>query len=136
MAAVADIFPCLRKLGATAVAISTDSVYAHKVFHETSPHASQVQYPLLSDRSGAIARAYGVWGAETGAAFRATFIVDPAGRIRYYSVYPREVGRNVREIVRTLAGIQYGEATGEGVPAGWQPGMPGISRDFDLVGTV
>lgn len=136
MAAVADIYPCLKELCATAVAISTDSVYAHKVFHETSPHASQVQYPLLSDRSGAIARAYGVWGAETGAAFRASFIIDPEGRIRYYSVYPREVARNVKEIVRTLMGIQYGEATGEGVPAGWKPGMPGISRDFELAGTI
>jgi peroxiredoxin (alkyl hydroperoxide reductase subunit C) len=118
------------------VAISTDSVYSHKVFHDISPHAGQVQYPLLSDRSGSIARAYGVWSAAMGAAYRATFIVDPKGRIRYYSVYPREVGRNVRELVRTLAGIQYGEATGEGVPAGWKPGMPGIRRDFDLVGTI
>ncbi len=111
-------------------------MYSHKVFHDISPHASRVQYPLLSDRSGAIARSYGVWGAETGAAFRASFIIDPKGRIRYFSVYPREVGRNVREIVRTLAGIQYGEATGEGVPAGWKPGMPGISRDFALAGTI
>lgn len=116
------------------MAISTDSVYAHKVFHETSPHASRVRFPLLSDRSGRIARAYGVWSPETGAAFRASFIIDPEGRVRYYSVYPREVGRSVREIVRTLAGIQYGEATGEGVPAGWRPGEPGIRRDFAMVG--
>jgi Peroxiredoxin len=136
LAAVADIYPCLKNFCATAIAISTDSVYSHKVFHDISPHASYVQYPLLSDRSGSIARSYGVWSAATGAAFRASFIIDPEGRIRYYSVYPREVGRNVKEIVRTLEGIQYGEATGEGVPAGWKPGMPGIRRDFDLVGTI
>lgn len=118
------------------MAISTDSIYAHKVFHETSPSAGKVQYPLLSDRSGRVARAYGVWSPETGAAFRASFIIDPEGRIRYWSVYPREVGRNVKEILRTLEGIQYGEATGGGVPAGWRPGMPGIRRDFDLVGSV
>lgn len=109
-------------------------MYAHKVFSEISPSASQVQYPLLSDRSGSIARAYGVYDEERGAAYRATFIIDPQGRIRYYSVYPREVGRNVREIVRVLAGIQYGEFTGEGVPPGWLPGMPGIRRDFNMVG--
>ena len=95
-----------------------------------------MQYPLLSDRSGQVTRAYGVYNAKAGAAYRASFIIDPEGRIRYYSVYPREVGRNVREIVRTLQGVQYGEATGEGVPAGWKPGMPGIRRDFDLVGTI
>lgn len=104
------------------------------MFHEISPNASQVQYPLLSDRNGEICRAYGVWGAKTGAAYRASFIIDPASRIRYYSVYPREVARNVPEIVRTLEGIQYGEATGEGVPAGWEPGMPGIRRDLSQAG--
>jgi alkyl hydroperoxide reductase subunit AhpC len=124
----------LADFNAKAIAISTDSVYSHKIFHDTSPSAGKVQYPLLSDRTGRIARAYGVWSPETGAAFRASFIIDPLGRIRYYSVYPREVARNVSEILRTLAGIQYGEETGEGVPAGWRPGMPGIKRDFSKVG--
>lgn len=134
MAAVAACYPRIRKLGADAIAISTDSVYSHKVFHETSPNASRVQYPLLSDRTGNIAKAYGVYNYEAGAAFRASFIIDPTGKIRYYSVYPREVARSVPEIVRTLEGTLYGEATGEGVPAGWEPGMPGIKRDFSKVG--
>ena len=134
MAAVADIYPELEDYNATAVAISTDSVYSHKIFHDTSPRAHRVQFPLLSDRNGKISRDYGVWGPSTGAAFRATFIIDQIGRIRYYSVYPREVGRNVNEVVRTLLGIQYGETTGEGVPAYWRPGMSGIPRDFAKVG--
>lgn len=134
MAAVAAHYPLIRRLGADAVAISTDSVYSHKVFHEISPNASQVQYPLLSDRTGNIAKAYGVYNAEAGAAFRASFIIDPEGIIRYYSVYPREVARNVGEIVRTLQGTQYGDATGQGVPAGWEPGMPGIKRDIKKAG--
>jgi peroxiredoxin (alkyl hydroperoxide reductase subunit C) len=136
LAAVADAYSYIRALGAGVIAISTDSIYAHKVFHETSPHASRVQYPMLSDRNGAISRAYGMLDKEKGAAYRATFIIDPKGRIRYYSVYPREVGRNIWEIIRILQGIQYGEATGEGVPAGWEPGMPGIKRDFKMVGTI
>ena len=106
------------------------------MFAEVSPSARRVQYPLLSDRSGDISRAYGVWSKSTGAAYRATFIIDPDGRIRYYSVYPREVGRSVEEIIRTLQGVQYGEATGEGVPAGWVPGMKGIRRDFRRAGTI
>lgn len=134
MAAVADAYPYIRKLGADAIAISTDSVYSHKVFTEISPNASKVQYPLLSDRTGKIGRAFGVWSPITGANYRASFIVDPAGRIRYYSVYPREVARNVWEIIRTLQGIQYGEATSEGVPAGWKPGMSGIKRDIAKAG--
>jgi peroxiredoxin (alkyl hydroperoxide reductase subunit C) len=136
LAAVAAAYPCIRELDADAIAISTDSIYAHKVFAETSPNARKVMYPLLSDRNGNIAHAFGVLDKDKGAAYRASFIIDPGGRIRYYSVYPREVGRNVWEIIRTLQGIQYGEATGEGVPAGWEPGDPGIKRDFKKAGTI
>ncbi len=118
------------------MAISTDSVYSHKVFAEISPSASKVQYPLLSDRNGNIARSYGVWDPVKGLSFRASFIIDPESRIRYYSVYPREVGRNAREIVRVLQGIQYGEASGEALPPDWKPGMPGIVRDFSKVGEI
>jgi len=128
------MYPYIRSLQADAIAISTDSIYSHKVFHEISPNASRVQYPLLSDRPGNVVKAYGVYGSSTGAAYRATFIIDPKGQIRYYSVYPREVARNVKEVIRTLEGIQYGEATGEGVPAGWVPGMPGIKRDISRAG--
>ncbi|KYZ75068.1 peroxiredoxin [Anaerosporomusa subterranea] len=136
MAAVAAHYRDFLRLGAYPLAISTDSVYSHKVFAEVSPSAATVQYPLLSDRSGAIGRSYGVWDPKTGAFYRSTFIIDPLGRVRYYSVYPREVGRSVEEILRTLAGIQYGELTGEGAPAGWQPGMPGLKRDFSKAGTI
>jgi hypothetical protein len=31
---------------------------------------------------------------------------------------------------------QFEEATGLGVPAGWQPGDPGIRRDFSAVGKI
>ncbi|WP_279221002.1 MULTISPECIES: hypothetical protein [Desulfofundulus] len=40
------------------------------------------------------------------------------------------------EIIRVLQAIQYAAATGEGVPAQWQPGQPGIRRDFEWVGTI
>jgi peroxiredoxin (alkyl hydroperoxide reductase subunit C) len=89
---------------------------------------------LLSDRTGKISQSYGVWSPTTGAAYRASFIIDPQGRVRYYSIYPREVARNVWEIVRTLEGLQYGDTTGEGVPADWEPGMPGIKRDIRKAG--
>lgn len=42
----------------------------------------------------------------------------------------------MEEIIRTLQGLQYGEASGEGVPAGWQPGMPGIKREFSKAGRI
>lgn len=136
MAAVAARYDDFVKLGVQVLAISTDSVYAHKVFAEVSPSARKVQYPLLSDRSHKISRQYGVLREDLGYTFRATFIIAPDGEVKYACLYPPEVGRNVDEIIRVIQGLQFEEATGLGVPAGWQPGMPGLKRDFSMVGTV
>lgn len=133
MAARYDV---LKKLGVQVFAVSTDSVYSHKVFAEVSPSARTIQYPLLSDRSHKISRQYGVLREEQGFTFRATFIISPKGEIKYACLYPPEVGRNVDEIIRVVQGLQYEEATGLGVPAGWQPGLPGIKRDFAMVGRI
>jgi peroxiredoxin (alkyl hydroperoxide reductase subunit C) len=125
-----------KKLGVQVLAISTDSVFSHKVFAEVSPSARTVQYPLLSDRSHLISRQYGVLREELGFTYRATFIISPRQEIKYACFYPREVGRNVDEIIRVIEGLQFEEATGLGVPAGWQPGMPGIKRNFAMVGRI
>lgn len=116
--------------------ISTDSVYAHKVFKETSPSAGKVQFPLLSDRNQLISKAYRVLDEKAGAAHRATVIIDPEGIIVLKMVYPREVGRNSYEILRVLQGIQHGRKTNLGMPANWVPGMPGISRRTEDIGRI
>ncbi len=136
MAAVAAVYPQLKKLGAVVWAISTDSVFSHKVFKDVSPLARRVQYPLLSDRNQRISRAYRVLDEESGATMRATILIDPEGVIVSKLVYPEEVGRNIPEIVRLLEAIQFGRKTGLGVPANWVPGMPGVKRDIRLAGTI
>jgi NADH-dependent peroxiredoxin subunit C len=136
LAAVAAIHDQFKQLNAEVLAISTDSVYSHKVFTEVSPSASKVNFPLLSDRTHNISRAYRVLNPKTGATFRATLIIDPEGMIVTKLVNPLEVGRNVYEILRLLSGIQYGRQTGEGVPANWVPGQPGIKRDPQFIGKI
>lgn len=125
-----------EQLGVKVLAISTDSVYSHKIFAEVSPSGRIIQYPLLSDRSLIIAQKYGVLREEVGFAFRATFIIAPGGEVKYTCLYPPEVGRNVAEIIRVVQGLQYEAATGLGIPAGWRPGKQGIQKDFSLVGKI
>jgi NADH-dependent peroxiredoxin subunit C len=136
LAAVAAIYPGFQALNAEVLAISTDSVYAHKVFTEVSPSVANVMYPLVSDRTHNITRAYRVLNEKTGAAFRATVIIDPEGVIVSKLINPPEVGRNIYEIMRLLQGIQYSRETGTGVPANWVPGNPGISKDSKLLGKI
>jgi NADH-dependent peroxiredoxin subunit C len=126
----------MEKLGVKVLAISTDSVYSHKVFAEISPSAKTIQYPLLSDRTHHISKQYGVLRENLGLAFRATFIIAPGGEVKYASLYPPEVGRNVTEIIRVIQGLQYEQATDLGIPADWYPGKPGIKKDFRMVGRI
>lgn len=90
--------------------------------------------PLLSDRTHFITKLYGVLREKLGCTFRATFIIAPGGEIKYVCLYPPEVGRAVGEIIRIIQGLQ--EATELGVPAEWNPGKPGLKRDFSFVGKV
>lgn len=136
MAAVAAVHKELESLNTQPLAISTDSVYSHKVFLETSPSLKKVRYPLLSDRTHVISRAYRVLDENSGAAFRASFFIDPDQIIRAKLIYPREVGRNLEEHIRLLKGLQFANQTGQGVPANWKPGEPGIIRDPKNIGKI
>jgi NADH-dependent peroxiredoxin subunit C len=136
LAAVAAIYPGFVSLNAEVLAISTDSVYAHKVFTDVSPSAAKVQYPLVSDRTHVISSEYRVLNEKTGAAMRATIIVDPEGIVSARLVNPSEVGRNVYEIMRLLQAVQYARQTGEGVPANWLPDHSGLIKDPDLLGKI
>ncbi|EGW41182.1 ahpC/TSA family protein [Desulfosporosinus sp. OT] len=136
MAAVAARYETFQNLGVQVLGISTDSVYSHKIFAETSPSARTVQYPLLSDRTHDISHQYGVLREELGFPFRATFVIGADRKVKYACLYPPEVGRNIAEIIRIIQGLLYEEASGLGVPAYWQPGMQGISKDFKFTGKI
>jgi len=66
------------------LAVSVDSVVAHKVWAEQEGY----DFPLLADfwPHGAVARAYGVLNEDAGTANRGTFLVDPAGIVRFTEV--------------------------------------------------
>jgi alkyl hydroperoxide reductase subunit AhpC len=110
------------ELAAELFALSVDDVETHRRW--ISEAFGELAFPLLADPGGAIARAYGVLLEGDGVAARATFAIDPEGRVQYAAVQGRQVGRSISELVRLLEALQ----TGEAVPAGWQPGQPTLGR--------
>lgn len=104
------------------------------MFKDVSPKARTVQYPLVSDRTQAISRAYRVLDEKTGASFRATVFINPEGTIASKQIYPSEVGRNAYEILRLQQALIFGENSQTGVPANWVPGMPGLQMDTENIG--
>jgi alkyl hydroperoxide reductase subunit AhpC len=75
-------------------------------------------YPLLADFTKQVSKDYGVLLEKLGAALRGTFLIDPDGLLRAYSVQDLTVGRNVDEILRLVSALK----TGELCPVGWRPG--------------
>jgi peroxiredoxin len=74
------------------VAISVDSVYAHKVWAEREGF----DFPLLADfwPHGAVAQRYSVFNERLGHADRGTFLVDREGTVRFAEVNRPGVGRD------------------------------------------
>lgn len=134
MAAVADKIEEFDALNTEVLAISTDSIYSHKVFEQISPSGQKINYPLLSDRTQKVSKTYGVLNEDEGYAYRSAFIIDPEGKIRAWLTNPQTVGRNIDEILRIIAALQYFEETGLAAPAGWEPGDKGIEIGWDYVG--
>jgi len=88
-----------------------------------------VNYPLLADFTKQVSTAYGVLLEKVGAALRGTFLIDPDGLVRAYSVQDLTVGRSVDEILRLLSALMTGKLT----PVGWRPGgdfVPPIPKNI------
>ena len=43
------LYADFRKVGAEVIGVSTDSVYVHKAWHDTSPSIKKLAFPLLAD---------------------------------------------------------------------------------------
>ncbi len=87
-----------------------------------------VPFPLLEDRDGKVASAYGMISPDRiyEESVRDLFIINPTGRIRAILTYPVSVGRNSYEIIRLLDALQINEAYNVYTPNNWRPGDPVI----------
>ena len=57
---MADYYTKFQKLGAEVLAISTDTAYSHKAWHDTSKAVSKVKFPMLADPTHELAEYYRV----------------------------------------------------------------------------
>jgi peroxiredoxin (alkyl hydroperoxide reductase subunit C) len=99
---------------------STDTQYVHLAWRGSHPHLKNLPFPMLADTKRELSTALGVLHKADGVPLRATFIVDPAGVIRWASVNDLSVGRSVPEVLRVLDALQ----TDELCPCNWQKGQP------------
>ncbi|WP_131822595.1 redoxin domain-containing protein, partial [Mycobacteroides chelonae] len=83
-------------------------------------------FPMVSDLSKEIAKAYNVLSSES-ISFRGTFLIDEQFKVRHYLVNDFPLGRNVDETLRLIAALDHHNMHGEVCPAGWNKGSQGMS---------
>ena len=126
-----------QKLETEVYIITTDTHFAHKVWHETSPAVAKAQFPLVGDPTHQLTRAFGVHIEEEGLALRGTFIINPEGVIKTAEVHSNEIARDVSETLRKLKAAQYtAKNPGQVCPAKWNDGAATITPSLDLVGKI
>ncbi len=101
------------------IGASTDSEFVHLAWRKDHDDLRDLKIPLLADTSKSLAADLGILEKKEKIAYRATFIVDPQGIIRWVSVYDLNVGRNIEEVIRVLDALQ----TDELCPCNWEKGQ-------------
>lgn len=103
---------------AVLIGASTDSEFVHLAWRKNHDDLKNLKFPMLADTSKSLAEELGILSTEEKVAYRATFIIDPQGIVRWVSVYDLSVGRNVNEVLRVLDALQ----TDELCPCNWKEG--------------
>jgi peroxiredoxin len=100
---IRDNLASFEDSNAVVLAISVDSKFSLRAYAEKEGYG----FDLLADfwPHGAVASAYGVFDHQSGMARRGTFIIDPAGIVRYVVVNPRGQARELAEYREALAGL-------------------------------
>lgn len=105
------------------IGASTDSEFVHLAWRNNHDDLRGLRFPMLADTSKSLAEDLGILEANEKVAYRATYIVDPEGIVRWVSLYDLSVGRNVDEVLRVLDALQ----TDELCPCNWEKGQETIA---------
>ncbi len=78
--------------------ISRDSIYSHKAWKEQLG----LNYSLLADLVGDVAKQYGAWNEAAHRADRMTVVIDPEGIVRYVVHNPASQKRDQDQILQAV----------------------------------
>ena len=132
-----DHYDDFQRLGVEIYSVSTDTHFAHKAWHDTSPAISKIEYTMIGDPTHQISRAFEVLIEADGVADRGTFVIDPNGVVQVVEITAGGIGRDAQELIRKIKAAQYVHAhPGEVCPAAWKEGEHTLAPSLDLIGKI
>jgi len=127
----------LKKLGAEAISVSTDTKFTHMAWQRDEKLLAGIQYPMGADPTGQVSKQFGVYNPASGLARRGTFIINPQGELVSSEISFIDVGRSADELLRKVqACIYVADHPGEACPAKWAPGAKTLKPGEKMVGKV
>ena len=134
---LADNYAEFKNMGVEIYAVSTDTHFTHKAWHDTSETIRKIEYPLVGDPTHVISKNFGVYIEAVGVDERGTFVVDPDGKIQVIEINAGNIGRSAQELLRKVKAAQYvATHPGEVCPAKWKEGDKTLAPSIDLVGKI
>jgi len=134
---LADNYERIKGMGGEVISVSTDTKYAHKAWHDSSETIRKIRFPMLADPAKRVSSSYNVLLEEDGLCCRATFLIDPEGRIRTIEYHDNNIGRSTEELIRKLEAAKYvSEHDGEACPMNWKAGQKGMRKGIEMVGKI
>jgi peroxiredoxin (alkyl hydroperoxide reductase subunit C) len=103
---------------------STDSEFVHLAWRKDHEDLRGLRFPMIADTSKSLADELGILNDDERIAYRATFIIDPQGIVRWVNINDLSVGRNVDEVLRVLDALQ----TDELCPCNWKRGEETLTQ--------
>lgn len=134
---MADKYEEFKAQGAEILSISTDTVFVHKAWHDTSETIKKIKFPMVADPTHEISWKYQTLIEEEGVSLRGSFLIDPQGILKAYEIHDNSIGRSADELFRKLEAAKFvAEHGGEVCPANWKPGAKTLKPGLDLVGKI
>jgi len=134
---LADMHKEFQALDAEIISVSTDTAFVHKAWHDNSDMIKKIKFPMLADPARRVSEAYGTLIANEGVSLRATFLINPKGKIKAFEFHDNDIGRNPDELKRKLEAARFvSEHKGQVCPVNWKPGEKTLKPGLDLVGKI
>jgi len=131
----AKLKPEFDKRGVKVLGLSVDKLEDHagwaRDIEETQGTA--LNFPLLADTDGAVARAYDMIhpNADNTLTVRSVFVIGPDKKVKLKIEYPASTGRNFNEVLRVIDSLQLTAKHQVATPVNWENG-----DDVIIAGTV
>ena len=66
-----------EKLGAELITVSCDTHFSHLAWHTVEKELKDVKFQMGSDKTGELAKQFGIYLDEAGLSLRGTYVIEP-----------------------------------------------------------